>query len=94
MVSSVILIVHKTPVWPAFIERLHLLNVLATGRALEEVNGKQASRRGGIVVNSYPRLEAGGLLHLYSTAILQTLMGQQLWLHRPMHQGTVTRCPS
>jgi hypothetical protein len=50
-------------------------------------------------VNSYPRLEAGGLLHLASTAILSSspgrrLKGRQLWLHRPMHQGPLTKGPS
>ena len=39
------------------------------------------------------RLEAGGL-HLDSTATLHTVGGVQLWLRGPMHQGTLTRCPS
>ena len=35
----------------------------------------------------------GMSLHLGSTATLQTLTGQQLWLHSPMHQGLLTRGP-
>ena len=44
-----------------------------------------------------PRSESGGLpfgLHLDSTAPRSTEAGAPLWLHRPMHQGTLTKCPS
>ena len=47
-----------------------------------------------MTVNSHPWLEARGLLHLGSTALLHAEAGAQLWLHSPMHQGTVTKCPS
>jgi hypothetical protein len=37
-------------------------------------------------------LEARGL-HLDSTATLQTLMGQQLWLHSPIRSVAIDKCP-
>ncbi len=45
-------------------------------------------------VKSHLRLEAGGLLHLDSTATQRTFAGALLWLRCPMYQGTLTRCPS
>ena len=41
-----------------------------------------------------PPAEAGGLLHLGSTAAQCPEAGALLWFHSPMHQGQVTNAPS
>jgi hypothetical protein len=39
------------------------------------------------------RSQYGGGLYLGSTATLKTFAGLQLWLHHPIHQGTLTKYP-
>ena len=46
-----------------------------------------------MTVNSHPWLEARGLLHLDSTAILHAEAGAQLWLHSPMRSVHSDKVP-
>src|SRR5262249_4277671 len=44
-------------------------------------------------VNSYLRLEGGGCCLWTPPQFCRPVAGVQLWLHSPMHQGTLTKVP-